>query len=215
MTSPRKDLTAGYRARKSDIRKRLKEFSSLHKGRAADVFAELCFCITTANANALMCDKAIKELKRAGLILAGTCGQIRPKLRGRVRFHNKKAEYIVGARKIFKRGKCIDMKKLLGMKDAFAMREWLVENVKGLGYKEASHFLRNIGLGGDMAILDRHILKNLKNYGAINRIPPSLGSRSVYLSVEEKMRRFSRNIGIPMDELDLLFWSMQTGFVFK
>lgn len=213
--SSRKGLVAEYKRRRSDIRKRLEEFRSLRKASGADIFAELCFCITTANANALMCDKAIKELKDADLILTGTCGQVRPKLKGRVRFHNKKAEYIVGARKQFRRGKCIDMKRLLGMRDVFAMREWLVRNVKGLGYKEASHFLRNIGLGRDIAILDRHILKNLKNYGAIGKIPASVGSQKIYVEIENRMRRFSRRVGIPMAHLDLLFWSMQTGFIFK
>jgi len=58
-------------------------------------------------------------------------------------------------------------------------------------------------------------LKNLKRYGVINRIPPSMGARKVYVAIEDKMRSFSRDIGIPMDELDLLFWSMQTGFIFK
>ena len=215
MNTLTKNLTAEYNKRKTEIKKRLREFGCVCKGRDADIFAELCFCIATANANALMCDKAISELKASNLILDGTCGQIRPKLRGRVRFHNKKAEYIIGARKLFSRGRCVDMRKLLGMRDVFAMREWLVEHVKGLGYKESSHFLRNIGLGRDIAILDRHILKNLKRYSAISEIPASVGSRKVYLAIEDNMRSFSRRIGIPMDELDLLFWSMQTGFVFK
>ncbi|GAJ17855.1 unnamed protein product, partial [marine sediment metagenome] len=29
--------------------------------------------------------------------------------------------------------------------DEIKLREWVVKNFKGLGYKEASHFLRNIG----------------------------------------------------------------------
>ncbi len=95
------------------------------------------------------------------------------------------------------------------------MREWFVENIKGFGYKEASHFLRNIGLGKDIAILDRHILKNLKKYGVIDKIPSSLGSRRVYLEIEEKMKGFSKKTGIPLEDMDLLFWSLQTGFVFK
>jgi len=83
-----------------------------------------------------------------------------------------------------------------------------------MGYKEASHFLRNIGLGKDMAILDRHILKNLKAFGVINDIPRAL-SRKKYLEIEEKMRKFSHEIGIPISHLDLLFWSRQTGEIFK
>ena len=83
-----------------------------------------------------------------------------------------------------------------------------------MGYKEASHFLRNIGLGKDLAILDRHILRNLQNLGVINEIPKTL-SKNKYLEIEEKMRVFSKNIGIPLDHLDLLLWFKQTGRIFK
>jgi N-glycosylase/DNA lyase len=84
----------------------------------------------------------------------------------------------------------------------------------GLGYKEATHFLRNIGLNGGLAILDRHILRNLKRYGAIRSVPTSL-SRKKYLSVERSFARFSERIGITLDELDLVFWSMETGVIRK
>jgi len=36
-----------------------------------------------------------------------------------------------------------------------------------------------------------------------------------YLEIEEKVRRFSREIDIPMGELDLLLWSKETGWIFK
>lgn len=215
MTPAIKQLVSEYKKRKSEIKNRLEEFSSLHKGRDEDIFQELCFCLLTANANALHCDKAIKELRQTNLLFNGKAHQIHPKLRGRVRFHNKKADFIIEARKLFKSGANICVKKKLSFEDVFKAREWLVENIKGLGYKESSHFLRNIGLGKDIAILDRHILKNLKKYGVIDKIPASLGARKVYLGIEEKMRKFSSKIRIPLDEMDLLFWSIQTGFVFK
>ncbi|MDP2974084.1 MAG: DNA lyase, partial [Candidatus Diapherotrites archaeon] len=93
-------------------------------------------------------------------------------------------------------------------------RNRLAENVKGLGMKESSHFLRNIGLGEGLAILDRHIVRNLLRYGAIKEMPKNLGKKN-YLLIEEKMRQFSKRIGIPLAELDLLFWSKETGKIFK
>ena len=208
-------LLSEYNKRKAEIKERLKEFERVHKGKDEDIFRELCFCLLTANANALSCDKAIKELSDEGLIIKGGVNRIRPKLEGRVRFHNKKASFIVGARKLFKRGGCLNIKRRIDSRDVFGTREWLVDNIKGLGYKEASHFLRNIGLGKNLAILDRHILKNLKRYRVIDKIPASLGTRKVYLDIERRMLEFSRKINIPPDELDLLFWSLQTGFIFK
>jgi len=208
-------LKRSYRAIKPQIKKRILEFSLRHNDPDKEVFSELCFCILTANANALRCDDAIKELKAAGLLLNGSACRIKPKLVGRVRFHNKKAEFIVRARDLFSRGTRLEVKKYLNKRDIVATRDWLVEHIKGYGYKEASHFLRNIGLGQDIAILDRHILKNLKHFGVIAKVPPSTGSRKVYMAIEEKMRKFSKGVGIPLEDLDLLFWSLQTGFIFK
>src|SRR5438445_10756870 len=96
----------------------------------------------------------------------------------------------------------------------FKLREWLVENVKGFGYQEASHFLRNIGLGEGFAILDRHILRNLNRLGVIPEIPPTI-TKKRYLEIEEKLRRFAAEIGIPFADRELLVWSRETGWIFK
>ena len=212
---PAKDLISAYKKIKPEIKKRLAEFSAIHRSSDEKIFSEMCYCILTANANALKCNEAVKELERKGFILKGESRHIRPVIKGKARFHNKKAEYIVQARKLFERGGVIDIKSRLDGRDILNVREWLVENIKGFGYKEASHFLRNIGLGKDIAILDRHILKNLQKYGVIKKIPPSLGSRRVYLEIEKKMKGFSGKTGIPLEDMDLLFWSLQTGFIFK
>jgi N-glycosylase/DNA lyase len=127
----------------------------------------------------------------------------------RIRFKNKKAKYVLNAMKNFDR----IFENIKGMK-AEEAREYLVKNIKGMGYKEASHFLRNIGIGLNLAILDRHILKNLKNIGVIDEIPSHL-SQKKYLEIEEKMKKFSEEISIPMSHLDLLFWCKETGEVFK
>ncbi|MDD5428165.1 MAG: N-glycosylase/DNA lyase [Candidatus Omnitrophica bacterium] len=212
---PAKELISAYKKLKPEIKKRLAEFSAIHRSSDEKIFSEMCYCILTANANALKCNEAINELEKKGFILKGEPRHIRPVIKGKARFHNKKAEYIVEARKLFERGGRIDIKSRLDPRDILNVREWLVGNIKGFGYKEASHFLRNIGLGKDIAILDRHILKNLQKYGVIEKIPPSLGSRRIYLEIEKKMKGFSIRTGIPLEDMDLLFWSLQTGFVFK
>ena len=214
--NPVSELISAYKKIRPEIKKRLAEFSAIHKASDEKIFSEMCYCILTANANAIRCDEAIVELDKKGLLLKGEPRHIRPVIKGKARFHNKKAEYIVGARKLFeKTDGALDIKRRLDPKDVINVREWLVGNIKGFGYKEASHFLRNIGLGKDIAILDRHILKNLKKYGVIDKIPASLGSRRIYLEIEDKMKGFSKKTGIPLEDMDLLFWSLQTGFVFK
>ena len=94
------------------------------------------------------------------------------------------------------------------------LREWLVKNVKGLGYKEASHFLRNIGKSEDLAILDRHILKNLQDLKVINDIPKKLPTQK-YLEIEKRMREFALENRLSLAELDLFLWSKETGYIFR
>jgi len=105
--------------------------------------------------------------------------------------------------------------RLLSFRDQNARRDWLAKDprVKGLGYKEASHFLRNIGFKG-YGILDKHIVRSLYELKVIDSPKPPT-SREKYLSTEDRMRRFAGNAGINFDELDLLLWSMKTGEILK
>ena len=208
-----KSLLEHYKKNKGSIKNRLRDFEDSYKKDDKHVFSELCFCLLTPQAEAVECDKAIKELKKTGLLFDGKPSAVSPYLKA-ARFLNKKAEFIVNARSLFKKNGCFRIKDRIDEKNILKTREWLVENIKGIGYKEASHFLRNIGFGKDLAILDVHILKNLKAYGVIKEIPKSL-TKKEYLRIENKLRDFCDKIKIPMDELDLLFWSKETGFIFK
>jgi N-glycosylase/DNA lyase len=126
-----------------------------------------------------------------------------------VRFHNTKTRRLKEAKERFP-----DILAALRSGATPAeMRIWLVQNVKGLGWKESSHFLRNIG-HRDLAILDRHILRNLKRHGVIRTIPGAL-TPARYAEIERRFLRFAEALGIPMDELDLLFWSRETGQILK
>jgi len=207
------NLLLDYKDKKPKIKKRLKDFSRLYKTSDENIFEELCFCILTSQSKAIYCDKAIRELKKSGFLFKGGKNSVRSKLK-KVRFPNNKAGYIIQARKTFKDKNSFNIKDKLDPCNIQKTREWFIKNVKGLGYKEASHFLRNIGLGYDIAILDRHILKNLKKYKVINKIPSSLSKKN-YMKIEDKFIKFSRKIDIPVQELDLLFWSEETGIIFK
>jgi N-glycosylase/DNA lyase len=174
----------------------------------------LAFCILTPQSKARRCWDAIIKLKENDLLFQGTVEQTKPYLNC-ARFKNKKAHYLVETRKLFLKNGQIDIKSRLSAFDStHACRDWLVNNICGLGYKEASHFLRNIGLGGDIAILDRHILRNLAMIGLIEDIPNSM-SRKKYVQIEGTMAEFAKQIHIPISHLDLLFWYKETGEIFK
>src|SRR5712692_6727284 len=208
------ELKQFYQKQKEPIHTRLQEFRQVLQQNDHDVFAELCFCLLTPQSSAKTCWGAVTRLKDKSLLLKGEPHELEPLLRD-VRFNDSKAKYIVEARQQFsKNGELRVKTHITSFTNPFELREWLVDNVKGLGYKEASHFLRNNGLGEEFAILDRHILRNLKDLEVIPEIPISL-TKKRYLEIEEKVRRFSREIGIPMGELDLLLWSKETGWIFK
>lgn len=208
-----RSLLAEYAGIKTAIKERLSEFSSVWGFGEKRIFTELCFCICTPQSKAVYCDRAISSLVKSGKLFTGDIERIRAGLTA-VRFPNNKARYIVEARELFSENGRIQIKSRINGKDILSTREWLAVNVKGLGYKEASHFLRNIGMGKDLAILDVHILKNLKKFRVIDEIPKSMGKR-LYLELERKMIRFSRDIGVPPAEMDILLWSSETGLIFK
>jgi len=136
-------------------------------------------------------------------------------LQHRTRFHNHKAAFIVRAReRFFPNGTARLSESIDSFPSSKDVRAWLVREVHGLGLKEASHFLRNTGRGEDLAILDRHILRNLIRHGVLRRLPRTLTAKR-YLEIEARMGQFSREVGIPMAALDLVFWSRETGEIFK
>jgi N-glycosylase/DNA lyase len=209
------NIQESYKSRKKEIQNRISEFRQVWSEPDERIFAELAFCFCTPQSKAKSCWQAISYLQDSGLLYNGSHDQIRKTLHKKVRFHNNKSGYILHARDLFTENGMLAIKKTLLEKGTpYEMREWLVSNLKGIGYKEASHFLRNIGFGKDIAILDRHILKNLQKHGAIKEIPKTLTPRK-YKEVESQMRSFSNKAGIPMEKLDLLFWSEETGEVFK
>jgi len=210
-----KEIKRIYFHKRDDINLRLKDFKRIWKeGSEEEIFIELVFCILTPQSKAKLCWLAVKNMSDKNLLLKGNKNRIAEEL-NIARFKNKKAEYIVEARKLFSsKGRIFIKSKLKQFSDAYTAREWLVGNVKGISYKEASHFLRNIGLGENLAILDRHILKNLKSLGVIQKIPDSL-SRSMYYDIERRMEKFSEKINIPVSHLDLAMWHKETGEVFK
>jgi len=213
-TNPGDELHKLYQERRDAIRTRLSEFKQVLQRSEEEVFAELCFCLLTPQSSAKTCWDAVTRLREKNLLLKGSQQDIEPVLNS-VRFNDTKARYIVEARALFSKDAALLIKpQITSFYNPYELREWLVENVKGLGYKEASHFLRNIGLGEEFAILDRHILRNLAQLKVIPEVPATL-TKKRYLEIEEKVRQFSIEIGIPMADLDLLLWSKETGWIFK
>ncbi|MDI6803621.1 MAG: N-glycosylase/DNA lyase [Bacteroidota bacterium] len=201
------DLKRKYSELKFKIQLRLDDFLKIKQ---SDYFYELVYCLLTPQSSARNADKAVKLLQSNKFHKQAINPQpILSHKKSYIRFHNNKSKYLLEVKNQFP----LIEQQLQNGRSSIELRDWLVKSVKGFGYKEASHFLRNIG-HRNLAILDRHILKNLVRVGVLNELPKSL-SKNNYLEIEKIFKIFSKKINIPLDELDLLFWSMETGEILK
>jgi N-glycosylase/DNA lyase len=208
-------IRAAHRARRGEIRARLAEFEEVWRDAAdARLWEEMVFCIFTAGASARMGLGSVEAVRH--LLARGSHEELAAALQHKHRYPNSRSGYICVTREYLE-GDC-GMRlreRLASFADPLERRDWLARSrgVKGLGYKESSHFLRNVGLRG-YAILDKHILRCLSEVGVIDSPqPPS--TRTRYLATEESLRRFARDVRIDFDELDLVLWSMKTGEILK
>ena len=229
-----RNLKRSYQKKKPAIQKRLKEFRHFYdnpvawyfennqmqlrpisKNHDERIFEELCFCILTANTSAEMGMKSVDTIRH--LLLKVSMEEMKESLEGIYRFKTLRPQYIIHTRNYLQKEHDFRLKKVIeNMKrDPQQLRDFFADNegVKGLGYKEASHFLRNIGFSG-YAILDKHVLLSLLDFKVIDLVKLPLNSQT-YKETEKKMILFSNEIGIPMDELDLLLWSNKTGKILK
>jgi len=188
------------------IDQRILEFEKAGQSSNNTIFKELCFCILTANSTAQQCIKVHEKVGNGFIDLSEKDLQKLLKSCG-ARFHTKRANYICESQKYKNK-----LKKLMGELDEFQLREWLVENIKGLGWKESSHFLRNIGYK-NVAIIDFHIIDILKK-NKLTKRPKVLNPKS-YLEIENVLRKVGDKVGLNLAELDLYLWYLETGTVLK
>jgi N-glycosylase/DNA lyase len=204
-----------HRERQAAIRTRLAEFADVWQRNDDQLLLqELVFCIFTANASARMGLRSVDAVKR--YLLTATQDELAGLLSGVHRFPNARAHYIATTREFLQTECNLRLKeKLSSFSDSFERRDWLAQTrqIKGLGYKESSHFLRNIGYRG-YAILDKHILNSMAELGFItDPEPPS--NRTKYLATEVILKQFAEHLEIDFDELDLVLWSIKTGEILK
>jgi N-glycosylase/DNA lyase len=193
------------------IDNRLNEFSSINKKDEQQWFSELCFCILTANSKAKTALAIQSELGFNGFSKMKKQQLSKTIRKNKHRFHNNKASFIIEARQHFPiKEKIKLLEKQIGIVET---RNWLAENIKGIGYKEASHFLRNIGYD-NIAILDRHIINLMLENNIINEKPKTLNKKN-YLEMEQKFLNLSEKINISPAKLDLMMWYLKAGEVLK
>ncbi|MFA6022476.1 MAG: N-glycosylase/DNA lyase [Candidatus Pacearchaeota archaeon] len=196
---------------KNIVENRLKQFQEFKTKDYQDWFSELCFCILTANSKARTAINIQNQLGFEGFSKYSQ-KELSTSIRvNKHRFHNNKAKFIICARDNLEiKDKIKNLIENLGETEA---REWLVKNIKGLGYKEASHFLRNVGYT-NLAILDRHILNLMVENNYLKEKPKSLNKKN-YLEIESKFKSLAEDLHMSPAKLDLYMWYMKAGEVLK
>ena len=189
------------------VNERIDQFSSVSESGINEIFKELCFCIMTANCGAKKCIEVQQRINNRFL----TCSEDELKFFFKefgYRFPNIRAKYIIEARSYLSELE----NKLASNIDGNDLRDWIVKNIKGLGYKEASHFLRNIGYP-NYAIIDFHIIDLLVKYNIIEK--PKTLTKKKYLEIEIILQEIGDKIDLDLDKLDLYLWYMETNEVLK
>ena len=183
------------------INSRMTEFENVPRN-FDDLFRELVFCILAAGTSAELGIKTINHL--GDVIFTGSEKDIQKKLKEVYRFHTIRAEYIHQARENFRN---LDI-------NAQDIRINLVENIKGIGFKEASHFLRHIGYN-NLAIIDFHIVDLLVKNNLIEAPKSRSITQKKYIEIENLLDEIAQKTNLCLGELDLYLWYEETGKILK
>jgi N-glycosylase/DNA lyase len=209
------ELKQIYQQKRREIKAHLSEFAEVGQTASDErLFEELTFCIYTAGASARMGLRCVESVRP--VLMTGSMRDIQQALERKHRWPDARGAYVYETREYLREHCGLRMRELLSsFKTAEERRDFFAanKNVRGLGYKEGSHFLRNVGFRG-YAILDKHILARLAEFGVIDSPKPA-STKKKYVALEEKMKLFAESINIDFDELDLLLWYTKTGEILK
>ncbi len=189
-----------------EVEKKKLEFSAFKGKSGEEIFFELCYCFLTANTSA---ELGIRMQESLGLepFIHDSAESLTRRLKdARYRFYNMRGRFISQSRWII-----YELPVIVNHPDPWFKREFLVEKLKGIGYKEASHFLRNTG-SFEYAILDKHIVRMLDP--AFSKSGKALDKKRYYL-IERKFRGIAENMGLEPGILDLYMWKIATNKLIK
>ena len=124
----------------------------------------------------------------------------------RYRFPLQKASTIVKARN-WLHGNHPLHQRLLELSSSRERRR-LLSNCPGIGLKTASWLLRNLGMGAELATIDIHVFRALRDAG---RIPDNLQMPRDYELVEDAFLEWCNELDASPAAFDLFIWHWQRG----
>lgn len=125
----------------------------------------------------------------------------------RLRFFVKKSQYIIGTieniylkdltiREILRKNECMQVTRVNVINYSY-----------GLGPKQASMFLRNIGYYTEFAVLDKHVIDYMRLIGLTSATETSFSNISTYQKMEMKLKKYAESFNLSLLHLDLAIWT--------
>jgi len=103
-----------------------------------------------------------------------------------------------------------NIKSLLKKTNDKYIRDWISSNCAGVGPKQASLFLRNIGYSQKLAIIDSHVLRYMIKKELIPESTHYNINRSQYYHLENTFVEYAETLGIQPGTLDLAIWAVMS-----
>ncbi len=202
------DFFKHYYDMKPLIKSKLDEFQQINNKQELWL-EEMVFCVFAANSSAEMGLKATNLVRP--VLENGSFDQIKERVKGKVRFYNVRTKYLIKNRETLKLFP--NIKSHLDSLDFYDRRLFIKNNFLGFGFKESSHFLRNIGYKG-YGIIDKHVIRLMHELGVFEKNTPPKNEREYY-DYEKKLHIFASENDLDVDALDLALWSYATGKIIK
>ena len=188
------------------------------------IWEELCFCILSANVSFELAKSTIAVLSEKGLLDHDWLNEdgksslilfhemdkslfLPLKKNGgfrKYRYPKKRSIQIANAARAIYASNTL--KQILSELDSdVEARKFFVKQISGIGIKEASHFLRNIGYSNSLAIIDVHVLAFLKEFLLVDIENQSLTLQQ-YVKIEKILKNFVEHHNLDLGLFDLAVW---------
>ncbi|MFX0199587.1 MAG: hypothetical protein ACFFCW_25985 [Candidatus Hodarchaeota archaeon] len=192
-----------------------------------ELWYELCICILSSNVPYELAKSAFLHLLQKGFLqldwivnedssqkimteelskplylpkkLDGSCRKYR--------FPNMRSKNITQAARLIASNNDLIKKILTGSSSEGEVRDYLVANIPGIGLKQSSHFLRNIGYSDELAIIDSHVITFLERIGMLEQRKAKHITDSTYLDLENKLKKLSRKFELNLSIFDMAIWN--------
>jgi len=202
-----------------------------HEMSETQLWEELCLCILSSNVPYELALSAFWHLRNIQLLnpewmigCEAAVQQIAYELSKRIylprkkdgsyrkyRFPNMRAWNIVSAAKVlYQQGYHLQW-ILKNSNHEQEVRDFLAKNVPGIGLKQASHFLRNIGYSSSLAIIDSHVIGFLIEVGAINREKIKVVTPEIYTKLETIVQDLCERLCLNLSVFDMAIWRYMRG----